>query len=69
MPCKYCNEMDESRLAMSTRFANGRVETIDLCLRCFWLDRFRAGGDGETLREQAIEGISTERTPPASGMD
>ena len=58
MRCKYCNEVDESRLIMSTRLVNGRVETIDICLRCFWRDKFvhEAGGeDGNTISENNSE--------------
>jgi hypothetical protein len=53
--CKYCNEQDESRLIMSSRLVNGRVETIDICFRCYWRERFEAEGDGESLREGELQ--------------
>ncbi|MBU0477920.1 hypothetical protein KKC91_05080 [bacterium] len=54
--CKYCGEKDESKLTMSTRVVNGKVETIDVCLACFWIEKSRAEGkDGNKLSEQASE--------------
>lgn len=51
MECRYCGERDESKLIMSSRFVNGRVETIEICFRCFWREDFEAEGE---------DGISSE---------
>lgn len=71
--CAFCNESDESRLIMSTRIINGRIETIDICPGCFWIEKFRAeaeGENGDRLSEQGIEeGIFAEPAPSDSGMD
>jgi len=59
MPCRYCGERDPFKLSIRTKFINGRVETIEICLDCYWLDRFRCEGeDGNTL--QFEEGIFTQ---------
>lgn len=54
MECCYCHEKDESKLTISTRNVNGKVETIDICLSCSWRDEFihEAKGDGNALREE-----------------
>jgi RNase P subunit RPR2 len=54
MPCKYCNEQDESKLMMSSRCVNGKVETIDICLRCYWRERFEAEakGNGKSILQE-----------------
>jgi hypothetical protein len=50
--CYYCHDKDPGRLILSTRVVNGKVVTVDICPRCFWLDQFRAEGeDGNALRE------------------
>ncbi|MBI5872311.1 hypothetical protein HZB88_04480 [archaeon] len=63
--CRYCREGDESKLTMSTRNLNGKVQTIDICLPCFWLDKFKAEGeDGKALSEgceRADKGIESAR--------
>ena len=65
--CQICGEKDESKLTMSTRVVNGKVETIDVCLACFWIEKSRAEGkDGNKLSEQASERAnkSTRDTDP-----
>lgn len=61
MPCKYCGEKDESKLLMSSRLINDEVVHIDLCLRCFWIDRFRNGREHGTIPEREVY----ERIKPA----
>lgn len=50
--CQFCNEQDESKLILSSRFVNGRVEHIEICFRCFWLDKFKAEGDGKSILQE-----------------
>lgn len=69
MRCRYCGESDESRLIMSTRNVNGKVETIDICLSCFWIERFKAevkGEDGSVLREECER---ADNTVPARSLN
>ena len=47
MPCKFCGERDESKLIMSSRFVNGIVETVDICFKCYWRDKFEAEAKGD----------------------
>ncbi len=34
--CKYCGEKDKSRLMTRSTVVEGKVETIDICLECWW---------------------------------
>jgi len=55
---------------MSTRCVNGRVETIDICLRCYWRERFEAEGRGGERMNGGVsdkEGIRT--IDPASSIN
>ena len=36
MECIYCGEKDESQLLESSSLMSGRLETVDICLKCFW---------------------------------
>ena len=36
MKCKYCNEMDESKLLMRSTVIKSQVETITICTSCLW---------------------------------
>ena len=49
MPCKYCGERDSLKLIWSSRAINGRVETIEICFPCYWLDKFRSEGENGIL--------------------
>ena len=77
MRCRYCDERDGSNLIMSSRLVNGRVETIDICFRCFWLEKFKAEGediskgeDGESILSEgeATEGIESVRITNPLGL-
>lgn len=58
--CVFCHEKDQNKLMMSTRVVNGKVETIDVCLACFWIDKSRAEGKvGNKLSEQCERAVST----------
>ena len=71
MPCKYCGEKDESKLLMSSRLINGEVVHIDLCLRCFWIDRFKAQREddkGILPEREVFEGIESARSVNTLGL-
>jgi len=34
MACIYCNEQDETRLAMRSEVINGKFETFQICITC-----------------------------------
>jgi hypothetical protein len=36
MECKHCSEKDKTRLMMRSTVVEGTVETIDICLECWW---------------------------------
>lgn len=71
MACKFCNENDPLNLTMSTRIVNGKVKTAEVCFRCYWRERFMAGGEDGMLSEGKTnrEAISEKREPSATGMD
>lgn len=50
--CKFCGEPDESRLILSSRFVNGKVEQELVCFRCFWRDKFVHEAEGEDDRTE-----------------
>lgn len=58
MVCRYCGETDESKLTMSSRWVNGKVETLDVCVRCFWLDK----SWHENGRAQSISNVREDET-------
>jgi len=45
MECKYCAEKDETRLMTRSTVIEGIVETIDICLECWWI--IEVHGEGE----------------------
>lgn len=71
--CLYCQENDESKLIMSSRLVNGTVKTIDICFRCFWLDKFRNKEEGKEMNgvlseRETIEGIESIRSINPLGL-
>jgi len=72
MPCKFCGERDESKLIMSSRLVNGIVETIDICFKCYWRDKFEAETKGDmngVLSEgETVEGIESARSINPFGL-
>ena len=53
MQCKYCAESEESRLMTRTSLVNGKVETIDVCLECWWSKEVHGKTeDGNLLSKQ-----------------
>lgn len=65
--CKFCGESDESKLILSSRFVNGKVEQESICFRCFWLDKF-VHEDGDLLSEELLERTEIRRRA-ARGFD
>ena len=35
MTCKYCGEIDESKLVMRTDVKDSEIENYDICLECW----------------------------------
>lgn len=70
MPCKFCNEKDDSKLAMRSTVVNGKVETVQICTSCLWGKLTNdAIEDGNVLSEKAdTEGISPESKAAYSPM-
>lgn len=61
MVCIYCKEKDESRLMMRSQVVRGKVETINVCLQCWWSKEVHTDGEnGNLLSEQK----PTERRIP-----
>ena len=60
--CRYCGESDPFELTVCTRFVNGKAESVDLCFRCYWREKFvhEAKEDGSALSESVEEGIFTQ---------
>jgi hypothetical protein len=57
MKCGYCDETDESRLAMRSSFKNGEVKHEWVCLSClqvFILPFVSRRKDGKALSERKI---------------
>jgi hypothetical protein len=67
MECKYCEEQSESRLMSRSQVVDGEVETIDVCVQCWWFKEINTDGkNGEQLSEQeSIEGRVPDKSESA----
>ncbi len=64
MRCVHCGENEKSRLVARSKVVNGKVETIDICLECWWTKEInvdvkdgkrKSGKDGKESRLQQYE--------------
>lgn len=63
--CKYCNQSDEGRLALSSRLVNGKVMHEWVCLDCLFKDMFHTIKEyGKSLPELCEE-LRTRKTENA----
>ena len=64
--CYFCGSKEG--LMISSRCINGKVKTIDICLRCYWRERFEAEakGNGKSILS---EGEAIERIDPAGSIN
>ena len=51
MECKHCGEKDKSRLMMRSQVVDAKVETINICLDCWWFKDIHSEGENGILQE------------------
>jgi hypothetical protein len=69
MKCAFCGEEVEQNTLLSTRVIADKVEHIEICFGCWWVERFEWKKKLENesrIQRKELGKQSTERTMPES---
>jgi hypothetical protein len=67
MKCAFCGEENQEKLLLSTRVIGDKVEHVEMCFGCWWVERFEWEKKVENesrIQRKELGKQNAERTMP-----